>query len=87
MPPSCGQPWKPWRGLEKVFLRAEARAVLDGPAAESSTDQREALMLLYMERLSVAEIAVVMGRSPGADQPAEPGAGLVVPARTGVFPG
>jgi RNA polymerase sigma factor (sigma-70 family) len=34
--------------------------------AELSPDQREALMLLYMDKLSVAEIAVVMGRSPGA---------------------
>jgi RNA polymerase sigma-70 factor, ECF subfamily len=53
-------------GPEKAFLRAEARRVLDGLVAKLSPDQREALMLLYMEELSVAEIAVVMGRSPGA---------------------
>lgn len=53
-------------GPEKAVLRAEARRVLDGLVAELSPDQREALMLLYMEKLSVAEIAVVMRRSPGA---------------------
>jgi RNA polymerase sigma factor (sigma-70 family) len=51
---------------EAALMRAEARRVLRDLVAELNPDQREALMLQYMEQLSVAEIAVVMGRSPGS---------------------
>jgi RNA polymerase sigma factor (sigma-70 family) len=53
-------------GPEAALMRAEAQRVLDDLVAQLSPDQREALMLQQMERLSVAEIAVVMDRSPGA---------------------
>jgi RNA polymerase sigma factor (sigma-70 family) len=53
-------------GPEAAVMRAEARRVLAELVARLNPDQREALMLQYMERLSVAEIAVVMGRSPGS---------------------
>jgi RNA polymerase sigma-70 factor (ECF subfamily) len=49
---------------EAALERVEARAVVRALLVQLSPDQREALMLQYMERLSVAEIAVVMGRSP-----------------------
>src|SRR5687768_9554221 len=42
-------------GPEVSVLRAEARRVLHGLIAQLSEDQREALMLQYVERLSVAE--------------------------------
>ena len=47
-------------------MRAEASRVLSGLVARLSPDQREALALQYMERLSIAEIATVMGRSPAS---------------------
>ena len=47
-------------------MQSEARRVLDGLVAELGHDQREALMLQYVEQLSIAEIAVVMGRSPSS---------------------
>src|SRR5712691_3222992 len=50
-------------GPEAALVRAEARRVVRDLVAELSPDQREAVLLQYMERLSVAEIAVVMGRS------------------------
>jgi RNA polymerase sigma-70 factor, ECF subfamily len=53
-------------GPEAALLRAEARRELCKLLLRLNPDQREALMLQYMERLSVAEIAVVMGRSVGA---------------------
>jgi RNA polymerase sigma-70 factor (ECF subfamily) len=53
-------------GPEAGLLRVEARRVFDALVAALNPDQREAVMLHYMERLSVAEIAVVMGRSPGS---------------------
>ena len=53
-------------GPEAALLRAEARRELYRLIRQLHPDQREALMLHYMERLSVAEIAVVMERSPGA---------------------
>jgi RNA polymerase sigma-70 factor (ECF subfamily) len=53
-------------GPESTVLRAEARRVFDALVAGLNPDQREALMLHYMERLSVAEISVVMARSPGS---------------------
>jgi RNA polymerase sigma-70 factor (ECF subfamily) len=53
-------------GPEATLMQAEARQVLGELLARLSADQREALMLQYMEQLSVAEIAVVMGRSPAS---------------------
>jgi RNA polymerase sigma-70 factor (ECF subfamily) len=51
---------------ETVLMRAEAKRVLGDLVGQLSGDQREALMLQYVEQLSVAEIAVVMGRSPAS---------------------
>jgi RNA polymerase sigma-70 factor (ECF subfamily) len=53
-------------GPEAAVIRAESRRVLRQLVAELNPDQREALMLQYVERLSAAEIAVVMGRSPAS---------------------
>jgi RNA polymerase sigma-70 factor, ECF subfamily len=50
-------------GPEAALMRAEAQRVLRELVSQLNPDQREALMLQYVERLSVAEIAVVMGRS------------------------
>jgi RNA polymerase sigma-70 factor (ECF subfamily) len=51
---------------EAALVRAEARQVLGALLTRLNADQREALMLQYWEQLSVAEIAVVMGRSPAS---------------------
>jgi RNA polymerase sigma-70 factor (ECF subfamily) len=53
-------------GPEAALMREEARWVLGALVAKLKADQREALMLQYVEQLSVAEIAQVMGRSPGS---------------------
>jgi RNA polymerase sigma-70 factor, ECF subfamily len=53
-------------GPELALIRAEARRVLGELVSRLSADQREALMLQYLEELSIAEIAVVMGRSPAS---------------------
>jgi RNA polymerase sigma-70 factor, ECF subfamily len=53
-------------GPEAALTRGEARQVLRRLLGELKEEQREALVLQYGERLSVAEIAVVMGRSPAA---------------------
>jgi RNA polymerase sigma-70 factor, ECF subfamily len=50
-------------GPEAALMRAESRRVLQDLVAGLNPDQREALMLQQVERLSVGEIAVVMGRS------------------------
>jgi RNA polymerase sigma-70 factor (ECF subfamily) len=50
-------------GPESAVMRAEARRVVRTLIAHLAPDQREAILLQYMEHLSVAEIAVVMGRS------------------------
>src|SRR5438270_10523096 len=50
-------------GPEAALVRAEARRVVQDLVADLSPDQREAVLLQYMERLPVAEIAVVLGRS------------------------
>jgi RNA polymerase sigma-70 factor, ECF subfamily len=50
-------------GPEAAFERAEARRVMRSLIAHLTEDQREAVLLQYMEQLPVAEIAVVMGRS------------------------
>src|SRR5438132_6937711 len=53
-------------GPEAMVMRAEARRVVRELLAQLNADQREAVLLQYVEGLSVAEIAAVMGRSPGA---------------------
>jgi RNA polymerase sigma-70 factor (ECF subfamily) len=53
-------------GPEAALFRVEARRVVRELLDHLSADQREALLLQYAEQLSVAEIAVVMGRSPAA---------------------
>jgi RNA polymerase sigma-70 factor (ECF subfamily) len=53
-------------GPEAAALRSESRQVLGALLDRLNRDQREALMLQYWEQLSVAEIAVVMGRSPAS---------------------
>jgi RNA polymerase sigma-70 factor (ECF subfamily) len=53
-------------GPEATVMREESRRVLRDLVAGLNPSQREALMLQYVERLSVAEIAHVMGRSPGS---------------------
>lgn len=50
-------------GPESALVRAEARRVLHRLLNQLTADQREALMLQYVERLPAAEIGVVMGRS------------------------
>jgi RNA polymerase sigma-70 factor (ECF subfamily) len=50
-------------GPEAAVMRAEARRMLGQLVAQLGADQREALLLHYMEGLSIAEIAVVMARS------------------------
>jgi RNA polymerase sigma-70 factor, ECF subfamily len=50
-------------GPEAALMRVEARGVLRGLVAQLHPEQREALLLRYLEQLSVAEVAVVMGRS------------------------
>jgi RNA polymerase sigma-70 factor (ECF subfamily) len=66
-------------GPETALVRAEARRVVRDLVAQLSADQREAILLQYFERLSVAEIAVVMGRSPNSV------AGLLQRAREAIF--
>jgi RNA polymerase sigma-70 factor, ECF subfamily len=53
-------------GPEAAFLRMEARRVLGELVTRLCPDQREALLLHYMEGLTVSEIAVVMARSPAS---------------------
>lgn len=53
-------------GPEAILLRAESRRVVRELLAQLNADQREPVLLQYVEGLTVAEIAVVMGRSPGA---------------------
>ena len=50
-------------GPEAALMRAEAHRMLRELVAQLNPDQREALLMHHMERLSVAEIALVMGRS------------------------
>jgi RNA polymerase sigma-70 factor (ECF subfamily) len=53
-------------GPEAALVRAEARGEVRALIAHLNGDQREAVLLRYMEQLSIAEIAVVMGRSEAA---------------------
>jgi RNA polymerase sigma-70 factor (ECF subfamily) len=53
-------------GPEAALERAETRRMIRSLVDQLSQDQREALLLQYVEELSVAEIAVTMGRSSAA---------------------
>ena len=53
-------------GPEAALQRAETRRMIRHLVDELNKDQREALLLQYVEALSVAEIAVIMGRSTAA---------------------
>lgn len=53
-------------GPEGTLVRAEARGIVRELLQCLTPDQREAILLQYVEQLSVAEIAVVMGRSPAS---------------------
>jgi RNA polymerase sigma-70 factor (ECF subfamily) len=53
-------------GPEAVLMRAEMRQFVRDLLAQLNPDQREAVLLQYVEGLSGEEIAVVMGRSRGA---------------------
>jgi RNA polymerase sigma factor (sigma-70 family) len=53
-------------GPEAALMRSEASRMLEELVAQLSPDQREALALQYRERLSIAEIAIVMERSPAS---------------------
>lgn len=53
-------------GPETVFERGEARRMIRHLVGQLNKDQREALLLQYVEELPVAEIAVIMGRSAAA---------------------
>jgi RNA polymerase sigma-70 factor (ECF subfamily) len=67
--PDTGPTWEraaTLDGPETAVMRAEAQRVLRELVADLSDDQREALLLQHMEQLSVAEIAVVMARSPAS---------------------
>src|SRR5262249_18698565 len=53
-------------GAAQAVMGADGRRGLADLVSRLNADQREALMLHYLEELSVAEIAIVMGRSPGS---------------------
>jgi RNA polymerase sigma-70 factor (ECF subfamily) len=53
-------------GREAAAQRAETCRLIRELMAELKEEQREALLLQYVDDLSIAEIAVVMGRSPAA---------------------
>jgi RNA polymerase sigma-70 factor (ECF subfamily) len=53
-------------GPEELLERAEERRVVRDLVDQLNEDQREALLLQYVEGLSIAEIATVLGRSPAA---------------------
>ncbi len=55
-------PGRPGQDMDEAEATAQLRAVV----LALPKDQREALLLQHLERLSQAEIAVVMGRSPAA---------------------
>jgi RNA polymerase sigma-70 factor, ECF subfamily len=67
--PEAGALWEALvtvEGPEAALMRTESRRVLHELIAGLNPDQREALLLQSMEQLSVAEIALVMGRSPAS---------------------
>src|SRR5437899_1911641 len=51
---------------EDIVIRRERRRVVRELMSELHPDQREALLLKYVEGLSAAEVAVTMHRSPAA---------------------
>jgi RNA polymerase sigma-70 factor (ECF subfamily) len=53
-------------GPEARLMSAERRREIHGLVATLKEEQREALLLHYVEGLPVAEAAQVMGKSPGA---------------------
>lgn len=53
-------------GPEAVLMRAEMRRIVRDLLAQLNPDQREAVLLQYVEGLSGDEIALVLGRSRGA---------------------
>jgi RNA polymerase sigma-70 factor, ECF subfamily len=53
-------------GPEAALERAETQRVVRELVEHLKEEQREAVLLQYVEGLSMAEIAVVMGRSPAA---------------------
>jgi RNA polymerase sigma-70 factor (ECF subfamily) len=68
-PPHAAALWEALaavEGPEAAVVRAEAGRTLERLLSQLCPDQREALALQYLERLSVAEIAVVMARSPAS---------------------
>jgi len=58
----------PWtgEGPEAAALQGETRRKVRELLDELKEEQREALLLRYVEGLTIAEISVVMGRSPAA---------------------
>jgi RNA polymerase sigma-70 factor (ECF subfamily) len=64
LPPQAGSDSErdPAAALDQDEAARQIRQLVDG----LNPDQREALLLQYVEGLSIAEIAVVMGRSAGA---------------------
>jgi RNA polymerase sigma-70 factor (ECF subfamily) len=51
---------------EEALQRAEALSAVHEALAALKPDQREAILLQYVEGLTIGEIAIVMGRSTGA---------------------
>ncbi len=50
-------------GFEEILNRVEARHVVDAMLANLTKDEREALLLHYVEQLSIKEAAILMKRS------------------------
>jgi RNA polymerase sigma-70 factor (ECF subfamily) len=69
---AAGDPDPVWAALaategpEAALFRSEARRIVRELLAHLTADQREALLLQYVEQLAVAEIALVMERSPAS---------------------
>jgi RNA polymerase sigma-70 factor (ECF subfamily) len=57
---------QPSTGPEATLLRTEAIQQIRALVDSLKEEQREALLLQHLEALTIAEIAVVMGRSPAA---------------------
>jgi RNA polymerase sigma-70 factor (ECF subfamily) len=56
----------PTEDPEAVLIRSEDRQAIRRLVGQLRRDQREALLLQYVEELSIAEIGLVMGKSPAA---------------------